>query len=275
MRPIPTAVRLTELLAKRLKVTPDIDGFAQPRHGEDGLAAVAWASDAKVRVDLRDERKREPTLGLSKFLPVFGDEVLPEAPMDALKKGVGAEIDLLIGSNRDEMNLYFVPTGVRRKIGALLARFMLSKVQPQAGAVLRGYGLGRKGVRAGDALTEAMTDLMFRWPARRFAEEHQGRTHVYEFGWRSDACGGELGACHGLELPFVFDTLACATGPDGLCGTNPPADLARSMQRIWVEFARDGSLRWPEYSREDRQVYALESGVSAAEPVPPAAAYLP
>ncbi len=56
-------------------------------------------------------------------------------------------------------------------------------------------------------MTEAMTDLVFRWPARRFAEGHQGRTHVYEFDWRSPACGGELGACHGIELPFVFDTL--------------------------------------------------------------------
>ena len=116
---------------------------------------------------------------------------------------------------------------------------------------------------------------MFRWPARRFAEEHQGRTHVYEFGWWSDACGGQLGACHGVELPFVFDTLDCATGPEGLCGPHPPAELARSMHQIWVNFARDGSLPWPEYRRDDRQVYALETGVCAAEPVMPAAAYLP
>jgi para-nitrobenzyl esterase len=274
VRPIPTALRLTRLLAKRLKVSPDVNGF-RSRSLEDGLAAVAWASEPKVRVDLRDERKREPTLGLSKFIPVCGDEVLPDPPIEALKKGVGAEVDLLIGSNRDEMNLYFVPTGVRRKIGSLMARFVLSRVQPKAGSVLRDYGLGRKGVKAGDALTEAMTDLMFRWPARRFAEEHRGRTHVYEFGWRSDACGGQLGACHGLELPFVFDTLACATGPEGLCGIHPPEDLARSAHQIWVDFARDGTLPWPEYSRDDRQVYALETGVSAAEPVPPAAAYLP
>jgi para-nitrobenzyl esterase len=274
VRPIATALRLTRLLAKRLKVAADIDGF-RSRSLEEGLAAVAWASDPKVRVDLRDEAKREPTLGLSKFLPVFGDEVLPEPPMEALKRGAGAEIDLLIGSNRDEMNLYFVPTGVRRKISGLVARFMLSRVQPRAGAVLRDYGLGKKGVRAGDALTEAMTDLMFRWPARRFAEAHQGRTHVYEFGWKSDACGGQLGACHGLELPFVFDTLACATGPEGLAGPHPPEDLALSTHQIWAQFARDGSLPWPEYRRNDRQVYALKTGASAAEPVPPAARYLP
>ena len=135
VRRIPTALRLTRLLAKRLKVSPDIDGF-RSRSLEDGLAAVAWASEPNVRVDLRDERKREPTLGLSKFIPVCGDEVLPDAPMDALKKGVGAEVDLLIGSNRDEMNLYFVPTGVRqedRRVSWPTVHALKSSAQGQGG----------------------------------------------------------------------------------------------------------------------------------------------
>ena len=48
-----------------------------------------------------------------------GDDVLPEPPLRALKAGAGAEIDVLIGSNAEEMNLYLVPTGVRDKLGAL------------------------------------------------------------------------------------------------------------------------------------------------------------
>ena len=67
VRPIPTALRLTRLLARRLNVKADIDGF-RSRSLEETLAAVAWASEPGVRVDLRDEGKREPTLGLSKFL---------------------------------------------------------------------------------------------------------------------------------------------------------------------------------------------------------------
>ena len=30
---------------------------------------------------------------------------------------------------------------------------------------------------------------------------------MYEFAWRSPQFGGRLGACHALEIPFVFDTL--------------------------------------------------------------------
>jgi para-nitrobenzyl esterase len=53
---------------------------------------------------------------------------------------------------------------------------------------------------------------MFRGMTRRMAGIHRGRSYVYEFEWRSPAFNGELGAAHAVELPFVFDTLACASG---------------------------------------------------------------
>jgi para-nitrobenzyl esterase len=200
---------------------------------------------------------------------------LPEKPLDALAKGAGADVELLIGTNAEEMNLYLVPTGVRERIGSLLSWYVLSRSQPQARRVLKAYGLGAKGKEPGQALADAMNDLVFRWPARRFAEEHRGRTHFYEFDWRSPAFGGELGASHGMELPFVFDTLASVTGEEGLAGTAPPQALADRVHRRWVGFAIDGRLPWPEYDRETRQVYQLEKGEAAHEPAMPAAAFLP
>ena len=115
---------------------------------------------------------------------------------------------------------------------------------------------------------------MFRSPARRFAAAHRGRTHVYEFDWRSPACDGELGACHGLELPFVFDTLASVTGPNGVVGTAPPRALAARVHALWVRFATDGTLPWGEYDATSRCVYELEQGRSIREPDMPAAAIL-
>jgi para-nitrobenzyl esterase len=97
---------------------------------------------------------------------------------------------------------------------------------------------------------------------------------MYEFDWRSPACGGELGACHGIELPFVFKTLASATGPKGLAGEAPPQELAERAHAIWVGFARDGSLPWAEFGG-DRQVWQLERGAAISEPVMPAAAFVP
>ncbi|HEY5009404.1 MAG TPA: carboxylesterase family protein [Caulobacteraceae bacterium] len=264
VRSEPTARRLTALIARRLKVAPDADGF-RSRTIEDGVAAVEWAARPTTRVDLRERNGRDLTYGLSKFIPVVGDDVLPKVPTEALKAGAGAKVDLLIGTNRDEMNLYLVPTGVRERLSGLLAWFLLSRVQPHARAILKAYGLGRKGRKAGQAYADAVTDLMFRWPARLYAEAHQGRTHVYEFDWRSPACKGELGACHGLELGFVFNTLAAVTGPEGMAGEAPPQDLADRVHRLWIAFARDGSAPWPEYSPGDRQVYSLARGEAEAE----------
>ena len=273
VREIPVAQRLVRRLARLLKITPDAAGFAGAPFDR------VWAAIGKVAkpiggVDLRDARGFEPVYGISRFIPVYGDDVLPEHPLRALEGGAGQEVELLIGSNREEMNLYFVPTGIRRRIPGWLAKWLVGRSNPLAGKALRAYGLGG-GKKAGEAMTEALSDLVFRWPARQFAEAHRGRTHVYDFEWRSPACEGQLGACHGIELPFVFDTLGIASGPAGLVGEHPPQELADRVQRLWVGFARDGTLPWPPFDRDGRQVHQLFADRTIAEPVMPAAAFTP
>ena len=266
------AQRLVRKLAKLLGVAPDREGFASVAPG-DALDAVEKVSLPTTRLDLRGPDGREPVFGISRFVPVHGDDMLPEPPLDALRKGAGAEVDLLIGTNAEEMNLYLVPTGLREKVGRALAWFVLRRSQPGAWRVLKAYGLGRE--RPGRVLTRALTDLVFRQPARRFAEEHRGRTWMYEFDWRSTAFGGELGAAHAVEVPFVFDTLACATGPEGLLGEAAPQALATRVHALWVRFATDGTLPWPEFTRDRRNVHQLGADRTVEEPVMPAAAFLP
>lgn len=273
-RDISVAQRLVRKLARILKVTPDRAGYASVAP-EAALDAIEQVSLPTTRLDLRDADRREPVFGISRFIPVHGDDVLPDPPLEALKKGAGAGIDVLIGTNAEEMNLYLVPTGVREKIGKWLAIFALHRSQPHARRVLKAYGLGEGGRKPGHVLNAAMSDLVFRWPARRFAEEHRGRTHMYEFEWRSPLFGGELGAAHGMELPFVFDTLATVTGPTGLCGEAPPQELADRVHALWVGFARDGSLPWPEYDRTTRQIFQLAAGKAIHEAAMPAAPFLP
>ncbi len=272
-RDIGVAERLVRKLAKLLDVTPDRAGFAAVPPGDRLLDAVDTVSLPTTRLDLRGADGREPVFGISRFIPVHGDDVLPVEPLEALRRGAGADVDLLIGSNADEMNLYLVPSGIRDKLNGILAWIILRKSQPRAWAVLKAYR--SPGKRAGQVLMEALSDLVFRWPARRFAEEHRGRTHVYEFDWRSPRYEGGLGASHGMELPFVFDSLATCTGEEGLCGTAPPQQLADRVHAIWVQFARDGSLPWAPFDRQTRTVYRLASGEAIHEPRMPAADFLP
>ena len=270
VRPIDVARRLTRRIAKLLRIAPDVAGF-RAQSVEQCVAALERIQRPTTRIDLRDDQGREPAFGLSRFLPVVGDDVLPEHPLTMLAQGAGSAVELLVGTNREEMNLYFVPTGIRRKLPRLLAWYLLRKVEPNAWLLLKSYGLGTPGVGAGDAFTEALHDLVFRSPARKYADAHRGRRHFYEFDWRSTACDRQLGACHGLELPFVFDTLATVTGPRGLAGSEPPQALADRVHSLWVQFASSGELPWPEYDTSTRQVFHLAAHEAKPDPAMPAA----
>lgn len=273
VREIDVAKRLVSKLARILKIKADAAGFASV------AAERVWKAMEKVskpwsRMDLRDAQGFEPVYGISRFIPVYGDDVLPEKPIDALKKGAGRNIEVLIGTNAAEMNLYFVPTKVRAKAPAFLLKWLLKKSHPDPRGALAAYGWGA-GKKPGFVFTEALSDLVFRWPARRYAEEHQGPTHMYEFDWHSPACGGELGASHAMEVPFVFKTLAIASGPKGLVGENPPRDLADRVHQTWVDFATNGHLPWPEFNADTRKVHKLAANMTISEPVMAAAPFVP
>ncbi len=87
------------------------------------------------------------------------------------------------------------------------------------------------------------TDRIFRIPAIRLAEAqaaHQPATWMYLFSWSSPARRGELGACHAIEIPFVFGTLD-APGMARFSGAGPEAEeLAGKTMDAWIEFARTG-----------------------------------
>jgi para-nitrobenzyl esterase len=261
-------------LASKLRVSPDRAGFLSVSRAQL-LKAQEQIMLPSPFFHLRDSQRRDPSFGITRFLPVHGDDVLPVPSLEAFASGAAHGIDLMIGTTSEEANIFFAPSGARDKISRFLAIFLTSRALPNARRALAAYGLNEAGARPGHVMTRAWTDLMFRAMARRTAELKGERTFVYEFDWRSPALGGQLGAAHAMELPFVFDTLACASGPRGLMGENPPQALADSIHALWVRFATDGTAPWPAFDGETRRVYSLTAQTAAHEPVMPAAAFLP
>ena len=258
-RTLKDAQKVTRKVARYLRIAPDVDGFRAVSI-TDTLAAQDRVTAAFI--DLRDERGVDPTFGLSRFMPVCGDDVLPEPPDVLLRNGQGEAIELLIGTTAEEMNMFLVPSGAGDKLNWLTAIFLLHRALPKALRALKAYGLGRRGISAGQALGSAATDLFFREPARRFAAAHRGRTHFWEFGWRSPAFGGALGAAHSVENPFIFDTLARS---HDIVGHNPPQALSDYIHGLWLNFAVDGSAPWPPFSKDAHWVLALENRSAAVE----------
>ncbi len=272
--PIDIARRTVDRVAKLLKIRADAESFRQV--APEALLNAQGKVMGPVGLDLRNADGFDPNFRLNRFNSVYGDDVLPVDPLTALRKGAGTDVDLLIGACRQEGNLWFVPTSLQGRIPGFAARWLLGKTMPRASEVLKAYGLGQPGMGGGGAaLNRALTDLAFRWPSRQFAAAHRGRTHVFEFDWMSPALDGKLGACHGVDLPFVFDTLDVASGPRGILGENPPQALATRVHALWAGFARTGELPWPEFDEPSRAVHRLSADTTIQEEVMPASAFLP
>ena len=73
----------------------------------------------------------------------------------------------------------------------------------------------------------------------------------------------------------MFKSLDKVTGDKGIAGSNPPAELAERIHQLWVQFATDGTLPWPEFDRDHRNVHLLAADKTVTEPPMPAAAFLP
>ena len=112
------------------------------------------------------------------------------------------------------------------------------------------------------------TDRVFRIPAIRLAEAqqaHQERTFMYRFDWVATGMGGALGACHAVELPFVFGVLD-RPGAQLFAGGGPEATrLSEIVMDAWVAFARSGDPshaelpggHWSPYGVEKRATMIL------------------
>jgi para-nitrobenzyl esterase len=88
-----------------------------------------------------------------------------------------------------------------------------------------------------------LTESMFRRPAERIAERGNP-AWAYQFDWCP--AGSPFGACHCIELPFVFGNQPAWRDAPMLGGAVPSA-LVDFVQAAWISFVRDGDPGWPVY----------------------------
>ena len=196
------------------------------------------------------------------FEPVVDGEVLPARPIDAIAAGGSADLDLMVGTTAEEWRFFLVPSGVIDYIteDRLTATAVSMGLNPDQ--ALPAYRASRPQASSGDLLAVLITDWFFRIPAIRLAEahgKHGGTTYMYDFAWRSPLFDGRLGACHALEIGFVFDRLD-REGTGGLAGTKAPQALADVMHKAWVAFATSGTPGWSPYDVRERTAMRFDAG---------------
>jgi para-nitrobenzyl esterase len=233
---------------------------------EDVLRAQA-AIEQRVQADGR--RDEGPGVGALTFQPVVDGAVLPAPALDAVRAGSAAGVPLVTGSNADEWNLFHLRarlTGplsddqVRRRLGRLVGTDRVDDV-------LDVYRRARPQADPDGLLCAVMTDHVFRMPAVRLAEAqaaHTTRVAMYRFDLASKAMDGALGACHAIEVPFVFDNLDRG-GVDMLLGglDDGSRRLAATLAGAWTAVAHTSSpshdsLDWPAYDLDRRLTCVLD-----------------
>ena len=209
---------------------------------------------------------------LMSFLPAVDGDLIPEQPLDAVRRGDTAHIPILTGATLEEWKLFrFMDVG----IGGFEERDLLSRLEgvlpgemdeaPDASVVARRFRAalgGRSAARSAHEVWLAFqTARVFHQPSIRLAEaQHEGGGDAYSYlvTWRAPALRRTLGACHAIEIPFVFGSAGHPLASP-LTGVNGDGRrLSRRMQHSWIRFARSGEPghsrlpAWPTYRPEHR-----------------------
>jgi para-nitrobenzyl esterase len=201
------------------------------------------------------------------FSPVQDGVVLADHIIDAVAVGNCADVPLLISHTRDEMRLFAangralgeMPTTDDELAGRLGHAFADGRTAAAA------YRAAEPDASPAELWLSYLTDARFHMPDFGLAEARLIRSPAVwmaRFAWPSTAMDGQLGACHAIEIPFLF------TGGGNLGGMTPkegpPERLAHAIQDAWVGFARNGDPNtsalpeWPRYDVEHRLVMELD-----------------
>lgn len=201
------------------------------------------------------------------FLPVIDGQVLPAHPTEEIQEGAAATVPLLVGTNADELLLLFsfVPE-LTDVLGTLYERRLRLTAGDQVDDIIAAYRRSRPGATEDSVRWAVFGDLLHRIPSLRFAEAQVragGIAYVNVFSWRTPVLDGRPGACHFLDVPFLFDTLDIP-GAATLVGDAPPRELAQIMGASWAAFAKTGDPanelvpHWPAYDLQRRATALID-----------------
>lgn len=215
--PVPLAQQVADALMSRIRL--------------DSPVADVLAAQAEVAAEL---------------LPVVGS--MPFHPAGEPVVGRTGDVPLLAGTTAHEMRL-FVPA--LELDDATLTGLLEPLLSAEAHRPLGSAAVAQV-VAAYDgpsAFGDIATDVTMRLPLGDLLDHHDGPVYVYSFTWES----AEHGACHAVDLPFLFGTLDREGWSAWLGDTGDGEQLSRAVRDAWGSFARDGVPvakglpHWPSY----------------------------
>ena len=263
-----------------LPIIPQAKGLFRRAIAESGSVALTFskqecqpftkrlmkAAKAKSMSDLlrlsEDELKSiNKKLNEYNNFPQRDGRLIPLDPYLPYEQGESAEVDLMIGTNSDELNYWIGEIGgiVPYRVGMTVKFENDLKALPADDKKhvrdfirsLKGHSLWR--------ITEFYNEMMFRLPAIRQAQAHAahgGRAYMYY--WTTHSAIPLRRACHAVELAYVFGNL------EESLYTGQRVDETQSdrIMQMWTDFARNGDpsageVKWEAYTPDTRSTMVL------------------
>jgi len=206
------------------------------------------------------------------FRPSIDGKIIPMHPIDAIRKGLAKEIDILIGHNKDEIKLWTALDPIKQNLEKKdLCTVILQRLGKFGDAKLGSdnelcktlvsvytKNSSENPIELYDRID---TDFTFGIPSTRVCEgnyKHNPNVYKYIFTWPSPAYKGKYGSCHIVEIPFAFGTIG-KTGAEWFFGAGKEAkSISKNMMASWAKFASTGNPNndfipeWKAYDVENR-----------------------
>lgn len=193
------------------------------------LRGLPIADLIHAQTDLIGERAASAPIDSLPFRPVIDGGLMHRRPLDALAAGEGADVPLLIGSNRREA----LPWMGAEPDDSRLLHALVNDVVPRAGAddLVAAFERDRRETPTARQLREAvLSEVMYRSPVDRVV---RARGDAPTFAYVFDPAGIDgVDPGHSGELPLVFGSTVARSPAAGR--------LSRRMMNAWGSFAREG-----------------------------------
>lgn len=218
------------------------------------------------------------------FCPVVGGNTLPAHPLEAIRLGSAAGVDILTGWTLEENRTFTLidgwPDETDQAVETTARRALESRPGHRPGgppAFVSDGEVARFVTAYRQLLPDASpaelaiaidTDHTFALAGARLAEAQAGvhpRVFTYLLSWRSPGFGGQVGAGHAIDIPLVFGTFEDRASR-ALAGDSKAAlKLSARMRASWAAFARtgspsaDGIPSWPVFDSVRRATMVIDN----------------
>lgn len=251
---------------------PNFELPGAEQEGDDWLNGTGAANIEELRQKTPDDLMAT----LFNAHLIIDGYALPKSPYDTYQAGEQNAVDILVGVNADEGEVFLFDQDVTLEnfddfLAGHFSKPVVWVMNPKPGAT---------DAEARASAVRFEGDLRFRWDMWTWAQlaadakdgADTGKTFFYQFShpppFATDHLYFGSGAAHSVEMPYVFGTLEHY----GIPQTPEDRDMANVMATYWTTFAKTGDPNdaglpaWPAFDTATQQAMRLD-GNSGAMPI--------